>query len=576
MISFYLNGKRHEISHLNPNTTVLEYLRLHEHQTDTKEGCGSGDCGACTIMAQRLPNHATSDSSDSTPFYTFNSCIALLSLMDGHHLMTASYLADNPAHHPERALLHPAQQAMVDCHGSQCGFCTPGFVMSLANLYENNRMQQQKNAKPSYDDPSYDDIVAAISGNLCRCTGYRPIIEAGLTMGKIGQQRDTDKTVAKDLTISLATDAMASNSDALLKTASLDTSNKASTIEPALAEGSRQLFIPKTVDELNQLLAVYPQATIWAGGTDLGLSITQHLVDHEVIIQLSAIDELKTWSLSHSKSSSTTASKPLSDLDKSTDNEEAVQELTFGAGMTYQQMLPILEHNFPAFAALFARTASPQIRNMGTLGGNIANASPIGDLPPILLALEARIHLRHCNPNNGDIGGEEANAKDKNNEHNQKHYVDEIIPLSEFFIDYKKTKLRAGSYIVAIHMPLMQANQHLFIHKISKRYEDDISACLVAVRIDLSADGMTIDHAKIGLGGMAAVPLLAKNCQQALLGQPLELVSFEKAAKALPMDVSPLTDVRASREYRLHVVQRLLIKCGKQLIKETQTERESL
>ena len=394
-------------------------------------------------------------------------------------------------------------------------------------------------------------------------------------MGKIGQQRDTDKTVAKDLTISLATDAMASKSQSLFKTESLDTSNQASTIEPALAEGSRQLFIPKTVDELNQLLAVYPQATIWAGGTDLGLSITQHLVDHEVIIQLSAIDELKTWSLSASKSSSTTASKLLSKLDNPTDNETAVQELTFGAGMTYQQMLPILEHNFPAFAALFARTASPQIRNMGTLGGNIANASPIGDLPPILLALEARIHLRHCNPNNGDIGGEEANAKDKNNEHNQKPYVDEIIPLSEFFIDYKKTKLRAGSYIVAIHMPLMQANQHLFIHKISKRYEDDISACLVAVRIDLSADGMTIDHAKIGLGGMAAIPLLAKNCQQALLGQPLELASFEKAAKALPMDVSPLTDVRASREYRLHVVQRLLIKCGKQLIKETQTERES-
>ena len=311
MISFYLNGKYHEISHLNPNTTVLEYLRLHEHQTDTKEGCGSGDCGACTIMAQRLPNHAMSDSSNSTSFYTFNSCIALLSLMDGHHLMTASYLADNPAHHPERALLHPAQQAMVDCHGSQCGFCTPGFVMSLANLYENNRMQQQKNTKQgstngesSYDDLSYDDIVAAISGNLCRCTGYRPIIEAGLTMGKIGQQRDADKTVAKDLTLSLATDAMASNSGALLKTASLDTSNQASTIEPALAEGSRQLFIPKTVDELNQLLAVYPSATIWAGGTDLGLSITQHLVDHEVIIQLSAIDELRTWSLSNSKSSS--------------------------------------------------------------------------------------------------------------------------------------------------------------------------------------------------------------------------------------------------------------------------------
>ena len=581
MISFYLNGKRHEISHLNPNTTVLEYLRLHEHQTDTKEGCGSGDCGACTIMAQRLPNHATSDSSDSTPFYTFNSCIALLSLMDGHHLMTASYLADNPANHPERALLHPAQQAMVDCHGSQCGFCTPGFVMSLANLYENHRMQQQKNGKqgstndkPASDELSYDDIVASISGNLCRCTGYRPIIEAGLTMGKIGQQRDADKTVAKDLTISLAADAMASNSKAILKE-TLNTSDQGLTIDPALSEGSRQLFIPKTVDELNQLLAVYPSATIWAGGTDLGLSITQHLVDHEVIIQLSAIDELRTWSLSHSKSSSKADAKSLSELDNSIDNEVAVQELTFGAGMTYQQMLPILEQYYPAFAALFARTASPQIRNMGTLGGNIANASPIGDLPPILLVLEARIHLRHCSPSNENIIDQNASAKDESNEHNKTSYADEIIPLSEFFIDYKKTKLLAGSYIVAIHMPLMQANQHLFIHKISKRYEDDISACLVAVRIDLSADGMTIDHAKIGLGGMAAIPLLVKNCQQALLGQPLEIASFKKAAKALPMDVSPLTDVRASREYRLHVVQRLLIKCGKQLIKETQTERES-
>jgi xanthine dehydrogenase small subunit len=238
-------------------------------------------------------------------------------------------------------------------------------------------------------------------------------------------------------------------------------------------------------------------------------------------------------------------------------------------------MLPILEQYFPTFAALFARIASPQIRNMGTLGGNIANASPIGDLPPILLALDARVHLRHCGPdNNNDDSAEKISDKDKvnNDENSKKSYVDEIIPLSEFFIDYKKTKLQPGSYIVAVHIPLMQDNQHLFIHKISKRYEDDISACLVAVRIDLSTDGTSIDHAKIGLGGMAAIPLLAKKCQRALLGQPLEVASFESAAKALPMDVSPLTDVRASREYRLHVVQRLLLKCGKQLLREVQAE----
>ena len=195
---------------------------------------------------------------------------------------------------------------------------------------------------------------------------------------------------------------------------------------------------------------------------------------------------------------------------------------------------------------------------MGTIGGNIANASPIGDLPPILLALDASIHLRHCAPNR--------------EEPSHAPYTDEIIPLSAFFLDYKKTKLQAGSYIVAIHIPLMQDHQHLFIHKISKRYEDDISACLLAARLDVSADGAIIDNAKLGLGGMAAIPLLAVHCQQALIGQATDVASFEQAAQVLSADVTPMTDVRASREYRMHVVQRLLVKCGKQLVAERQAE----
>ncbi|WP_352258089.1 FAD binding domain-containing protein [Psychrobacter sp. TB55-MNA-CIBAN-0194] len=541
MISFYLNGKHHEITHLNPNTTVLEYLRLHERQTDTKEGCGSGDCGACTIMAQRL---AIDDSEQSTtPFYTLNSCITLLSLMDGHHLMTAAYLADNPEHHPDRASLHPAQQAMVDCHGSQCGFCTPGFVMSLASVYENHRLQKVQDA--TIDALSYDDIVASISGNLCRCTGYRPIIEAGLAMGTIGQQRDEAHTAAKDLTIALATDAMA--------TSKASVPPKDNAIEPALTQDSRQLFMPQSIDALNQVLAANPKATIWAGGTDLGLSVTQHLVDHEVIVQLSAIDELKTWSVVDANDNA----NALSD-DKQNVASASTKSLILGAGMSYKKILPVLEQYFPTFAAVFERIASPQIRNMGTIGGNIANASPIGDLPPILLALDAQVHLRHCDMAN-------------RNGVSQASYSDETIPLSAFFLDYKKTKLRAGSYVVAVHIPLLQDNQYLYIHKISKRYEDDISACLLAARLDISADGMTIEDVKFGLGGMAAIPLLATKSQQALIGQPLTVASFEKAAKMLPMDVSPMTDVRASREYRMHVVQRLLIKCGKQLVAELQT-----
>ncbi|MBH0005984.1 xanthine dehydrogenase small subunit [Psychrobacter sp. SWN149] len=568
MISFYLNGKRHELTQLNPNTTVLEYLRLHEGQTDTKEGCGSGDCGACTVMVQRLPNASQQVLNDGNgdeknvtpPFYTINSCITLVSLMDGHHLMTASYLADNPEHHPERALLHPAQQAMVECHGSQCGFCTPGFVMSLACVYENNRTQTSQEAASQSDAKqlSYDEVVASISGNLCRCTGYRPIIEAGLLMSDIGQQRDEDQSAVKDLTISLATDAMGSiKGSAVSKHVPAELKNEdLKAIAPALNDAGRQLYMPKSLDELNQVLAANPKATIWAGGTDLGLSVTQHLVDHEVIIQLSGVEALKSWSLLDAKPDSS---------NKDLNNEQAPsQSLVLGAGMSYQQMLPVLEQYFPSFAQVFERIASPQIRNMGTIGGNIANASPIGDLPPILLALDASIHLRHCASHFEKSGNDSDNS--------DAIYTDEIIPLSEFFLDYKKTKLQAGSYVVAIHIPLMHDNQRLFIHKISKRYEDDISACLLAARIDVSADGMTIENAKLGLGGMAAIPLLATTCQQALIGQAAEVASFEQAAQVLSADVTPMTDVRASREYRSHVVQRLLVKCGKQLVAGRQTE----
>lgn len=547
MIRFYLNGQYKQVTDLNPNTTVLEYLRLHEKQTDTKEGCASGDCGACTIMAQRLPTN-DADQSMQAPFYTLNACITLLSLMDGHHLMTAAYIADNPTNHPDRALLHPAQQAMVDSHGSQCGFCTPGFVMTLASTYENQRLQVA--AGLATDDLSYDDIVAAISGNLCRCTGYRPIIDAGLAMGKIGKQRDAEQIIAKDLTIKLATDAMANRKNAA--------TNTSKTITPALTQASRKLFIPQSIGELNQVLAEYPNATIWAGGTDLGLSVTQHLVDHEVIVQLSGIEALKIWSLQDLPQH--TDEKSGVNADKVNTEIAAAPFLVLGAGMSYQQLLPVLEEYFPSFAHLFERIASPQIRNMGTIGGNVANASPIGDLPPVLLALDAQIHLRHC----AAIEGSEA---DKGG------YIDEIIPLQAFFLDYKQTKLRAGSYIVALHIPLLQDHQHLYIHKISKRYEDDISACLLAARIDLSADGLTIKNAKFGLGGMAAIPLLATNCQKMLIGQSFEVASFKAAAQKLALDVSPMTDVRASREYRMHVVQRLMMKCAKQLLADIQPER---
>src|SRR5690606_29607519 len=235
-----------------------------------KEGCGSGDCGACTIMAQRLPNHAMSDSSNSTSFYTFNSCIALLSLMDGHHLMTASYLADNPAHHPERALLHPAQQAMVDCHGSQCGFCTPGFVMSLANLYQQTGQYEQQSAL------SDEQIHAALSGNLCRCTGYRPIIEAAHKMAAL-PACDVSEISARSgvQTFNPQSDVPADGSPVALQDVD-----------------GRRLFMPLTEEQLKALLCDYPDACLWAGGTDVGLEITQRFKQFDTIICLNRITAL--------------------------------------------------------------------------------------------------------------------------------------------------------------------------------------------------------------------------------------------------------------------------------------------
>ena len=421
--------------------------------------------------------------------------------------------------------------------------------MSLACIYENKRLANSmvQNSDPGANDLSYDEVVASISGNLCRCTGYRPIIDAGLAMQQIGVEREGQQTLSKNLAIDVMANTQAIPASLSATSSSAATPTLEHSLTPAIRQGAKQLFIPKTMDELNQLLANYPQATLWAGGTDLGLSITQHLVDHETIIQLSAIHELKAWSL-----------QPIENA--TGDNLAEAKELVLGAGMSYQQMLPVLEQHFPTFAQVFERIASPQIRNMGTIGGNIANASPIGDLSPILLALDARIHLCHCGADS-DVNQVKATIPQ-----------DEMLPLADFFLDYKKTKLCAGSYVVAIHIPLMTSHQHLFIHKISKRYEDDISACLLAMRIDLSDDGQQIVDTRVGLGGMAAVPMLAEQCQRVLMGQPVELASFQQAASVLNQDVSPMTDVRASREYRMHVVQRLLVKCGKQLLSALQLE----
>jgi len=538
MIEFKVNNIGYKLEDINPNTTVLDFMRHNLGIMDAKEGCASGDCGACTVMV-----HKGHSQNQNSSFYTINACITLLSLMHNQQLFTSSYLAENPTNHPEQAVLHPAQQAMVACHGSQCGFCTPGFVMSLATLYQNRKSKNQLRLTENLykeasnkdrihgSDISEDEVISAISGNLCRCTGYRPIVEAGKEMFRFEDTANVvDSLSVNELPTGLNRVQTVQTGDEIDKSSNV-TDDEA---PPALAKNDAKLYIPRSRPTLEKLLVSYPNAVLWAGGTDLGLTITQRFIDHKTIIQLSDVDELKQWSCQN-------------------------DTLVLGAGMTYSQLQPVLEEYIPQFAKIIKRIASPQIRNMGTIGGNIANASPIGDLPPILLALDAKIHIRHCasDPSNSNTN-EDTSIKDTP--------LDQIMALEDFFISYKQTKLRAGSYILAVHIPLLKDHQQLTVHKISKRYEDDISACLLALRIDLNQSADKIVDARIGLGGMAEIPLLAKASQQKLVDSSISIDSFKACSEALAKGVNPLSDVRASREYRMKVIQRLIVQSGKQLL----------
>lgn len=468
MIQFSINGQWIKEDQIDPNWTVLRYLRSNMSQLATKEGCAGGDCGACSILV------AEQDSFGVPVFKAINACIALLGSIDGKHIITVEGLR-------EGGDLHPVQQAMMDYHGSQCGFCTPGIVASLAALYHNKQGEQA----------SDHEIHEALSGNLCRCTGYRPIIEAAKAMSNY-------PVANQEAAISAST------------VVQFDPAAPSAGMEASIDYQGRQLFIPETEDQLKALLKDHPNATLWAGGTDLGLEITQMFKQFETIICLHKVTSL-------------------------TEVSENDKEIRFAAMVTYTDSESHLAKHFPSFAQLIQRIAARQIRNLGTLGGNVANASPIGDTPPVFLALNARVEL--------------ASAKGVRE-----------VPLDDFFKGYKVTDLQQGEYLRSIIVPKLTAQQSLHVFKVSKRKEDDISAVLAAARIE--HDGSIVTGARIAFGGMAATPLRAANTEKALVGQAFELASFEQAAKQIANDYSPMKDVRATPEYRLNVASNLIIKTG--------------
>ena len=460
-VRFYYRGAVQEVRDASTTQTVLQHLREDLHCTGTKEGCAEGDCGACVVVIGSLKN-------GQVELRAVNSCIQLLPTLDGKALFSVEDLQQ------AGGALHPVQQAMVECHGSQCGFCTPGFVMSLWGMY----LEQQDGAVPGRRQ-----IDDALSGNLCRCTGYRPIIEAARRMGELPR-------------VELDRDALSAQLQALQR-------DKMATYS---AQG-RQFFAPRTLDELVQVRAAYPAACLLAGCTDVGLWVTKQLRDLGDIIYLGQVAELKHI-------------------------DEADGMLTIGAGVSLTDAYAALCRHYPAqLTEMTQRFASLPIRNAGTLGGNVANGSPIGDSMPWLIALGARVVLR------GSAGRRE-------------------MPLEELYLAYQKKDMGADEFVEAVRVPLPRAGVLLRTYKLAKRFDQDISAVCAAFAITL--DGDIIQTARIAFGGMAATPKRATLTEAGLLGQAWNEHTLGAAMALLAQDYAPLSDMRASGAYRMKAAQNLL------------------
>lgn len=471
-IRFVLDGELVEVCNPDPTRTVLQYLREDLGKIGSKEGCAEGDCGACTVVMVEIDR-----SGERLQVRAINSCIQFLPTLDGKELITVESLRRSDGS------LHPVQQAMVDCHGSQCGFCTPGFVMSLFALYKNN-------AKPSRRE--IDDTLA---GNLCRCTGYRPIIEAAEKM----YSYPTDKNSWLEEPFSSKSEASEQKKIELLR-------KSARPDMLVIDDGKRKFFSPRNVEELAGIVENNPEAVMLAGGTDVGLWVTKQHEELDTVIYTGNVEEL-------------------SEL------KTTLTHVEIGAAVSLSDaMVPIIEQ-YPEFEELFLRFASPPIRNAGTLGGNIANGSPIGDSMPALMVLDTMLVLR-C--------GERKRP----------------MSINDFYLDYQKTALQPGEFLERILVPLRGEDTHVQSYKVSKRFDQDISAICGAYL--LRRNGAAIADIKIAYGGLAAVPKRALYCEARLGGMEWNEDTVQTGIEALDEDFSPITDMRSTADYRHTVCGNLL------------------
>lgn len=464
-ITFVLNGQTHRVHNPDSNRTLLGYLREDLGCKGTKEGCAEGDCGACTVVV-------TERHGDRPRSRAVNACIQFLPTLHGKEITTV----EGVTHGDGR--LHPIQQAMVDCHASQCGFCTPGFVMSLYAL------------STSTAKPTRDEIECALAGNLCRCTGYRPIVEAVMKIDAYrGEHRAAGPTLASDQAAGVS--IAGTNGSVVLNRA------------------DRQYWAPDHLAEFADIRAAHPEAIILAGGTDLALAVTKKRMDLPALIYVGRVAELK-----HIECTATA--------------------LEIGAAVTLTDAFESLVEEYPELVEWARRFASPPIRNVGTLGGNIGNGSPIGDSMPVLMALGVDLILR-CGS------------------------ATRSVPLDAFYTGYQRNVLIPGEFIERIRIPRRQPNQFLRAYKISKRSDQDISALLGAFALTF-VDGVVTD-ARIAFGGMAAIPKRATLCESMLVGRTWNEATVRGGMQTLMEDFAPIDDMRASHGYRRLVAQNLLYKC---------------
>lgn len=477
-IRFVLNDETVVIDSISPTTTLLDWLRETKRLTGTKEGCGEGDCGACTVLVGKVID-------DRLVYRSINACIRFVPSLSATHVVTIEHLAG------PNGVLTPIQQALADLHGSQCGFCTPGIVMSLYALLME---------KPT---PSRAEIEVALQGNLCRCTGYESIFRAveaaaadmaGATPDRLTQTRERIIATLNDL-------------------------KPKRTIR--IFHGQQRSIIPFNTADLADAYATEPNAVIVAGATDVGLWVTKQMRQLSPVIFINHLTELQTI-------------------------DETAEKIRLGAVVTYTQAQNVLAKNFPALGKLLIRIGGQQVRNMGTIGGNVANGSPIGDTPPALIALDATVTLR---------------SRDGARS----------LPLEDYFIEYGKQARESGEFVEALEIPKLAEDEFYAIYKISKRRDEDISALCGAFKLKLDASG-NVASIRIAFGGMAGTPKRATNTESFLTGKPWNEATVNAARAELAKDYAPLSDWRASADYRMLAAQNLLTR----LLLETSGEKASL